>query len=115
MAEADGRVCCFVKSFSFLLRGQPPQEVGLLLHAEPFPAEIIQYSQQELHRFTAINNAMIVGKCYVHHGPDFDLSTHHNRPLLDLVHAQNTNLRRIPLTFSPVALSGLRAGLNPLH
>ena len=50
---------------------------------------------QEAHRLAAVDDAVVVGQREVHHRPDRDLALHHHRALLDLVHAEDADLRRV--------------------
>src|SRR5688572_17416525 len=50
---------------------------------------------EELYRFLAVDHAMIVGQCEVHHWQDLHFTIHCHWTLLDLVHAQNCSLWRI--------------------
>jgi hypothetical protein len=52
-------------------------------------------AHQEGHRFLAVDDAVIVAERQVHHRPDHDLAADHDRPVLDLVHAENARLRRV--------------------
>ena len=78
-------------------------------HRHPVPAKPLSYPEQhparileaffdrheELHRFAAVDDPVIVGHREVHHRPDHNLAVHHHGPLLGLVHAQDGALRSI--------------------
>lgn len=50
---------------------------------------------QELHSFSSIKKAMIVGQCEVHHGPDDDLTVYDDWLVLDSVETKNSGLRKV--------------------
>ena len=52
-------------------------------------------AHQELHRLAAIDDAVVVGEREVHHRADHDLAVERDRALLDLVHAEDADLRRV--------------------
>jgi hypothetical protein len=62
---------------------------GPLLNLKHQPCRVFQAlfdSDQELDRFTAVDDAVVVGQRDVHHRAHDDLAVHHHRAILDLVH-----------------------------
>src|SRR5918997_5338113 len=53
------------------------------------------YADEELHGVGAVHDTVVVGEGEVHHGPDLYLAVHDHRPLLDLVHPQDSHLRYV--------------------
>src|SRR5690606_1524663 len=52
-------------------------------------------ADEEGHSAFAIDDTVIVAEGQIHHRADHDLTIHHHRAVLDLVHPQNTRLRRV--------------------
>src|ERR1700754_2113214 len=52
-------------------------------------------ADQERHGFLAVDDAVIVGQRQIHHRAYLDLASDRDRAILDLVHAENSGLRRI--------------------
>ena len=87
----------------FLARGTyfrqkqcPPLERRL--HLEQHALRVLEAfldAHQELHRFAAVDQAVIVAQGEVHHGADHDLIVHDDGPFLNAVHPQNRGLRRV--------------------
>src|SRR5882757_7480300 len=62
------------------------------------PRRILQAfldADQERHRFLAVDDAVIIGQCQIHHRADLDLAGDRDRAVLYLVHAENGGLRRV--------------------
>src|ERR1700723_1740959 len=66
------------------IQHQPRRVFQALLHAH-----------QEGHGFLAVDDTVIVGKRQIHHRPNLDLAADRHRTFLDLVHAEDTGLRRV--------------------
>src|SRR5262249_40286800 len=52
-------------------------------------------AHEEAHRFTAVDDAVIVGQSGVHHRTQHDLAIDADRTLLDRVQAEDADLRRV--------------------
>ena len=50
---------------------------------------------QEGHRFTTVDDAVVIGECDIHHRPDLDFVVNCYGPSLDFVHAEDAGLRRV--------------------
>ena len=50
---------------------------------------------EELHRFAAVHDSMIVRQRDVHHRPNHDLAVQRNRAVLNLVKPEDCDLRRV--------------------
>ncbi len=62
------------------------------------PRRVLQaflHPHQKCHRLAAVDDAVVVGEREIHHRTDLDLAGDRHRPLLDLVHAENSGLRRV--------------------
>src|SRR3954470_7055879 len=51
------------------------------------------YLHEERHRFLAVDEAMVVAECQIHHRPDDDLAVHRDGTLVDRVQTENRALR----------------------
>ncbi|MPL74173.1 hypothetical protein SDC9_19983 [bioreactor metagenome] len=52
-------------------------------------------ADEEGHGALAVDDAVIVAQRQIHHRADHDLAVHHDRAILDLVHAEDARLRRV--------------------
>src|SRR5699024_10051979 len=50
---------------------------------------------EEQHRILAVDDAVVVGNCDVHHRSNLHLAVHDHRAFLNLVHAEDRTLRRV--------------------
>src|SRR5438552_2672661 len=71
---------------SFLLTFE--QEVSWIL-------DVFLDPDQELHRLTPVDNAVVVAERHIHHRADGDLTVERHGAILDLVEAQYAHLRRV--------------------
>src|SRR5258708_3594738 len=57
--------------------------------------EVFLDLHQKLHGLAAVDDAVIVAEGDVHHRPEHNLTVYADRPILDLVQAEDADLRRI--------------------
>ena len=75
-------------------RPHPGATIPLQQHA-PRVLDVLLDLDEELDRFPAIEQTVVVGESKVHHGPDLDLAIDGNRPVLDGVEAKDGGLREV--------------------
>ncbi len=62
------------------------------------PSRVLQaffHAHEESDRLATIDDTMIIRQREIHHWPRLDLAADDNRSFLNLVHAQDTRLRRV--------------------
>src|SRR5207247_3809414 len=91
--KEEERHCHSVRLSLFLLS---PSSFLLTFEQEvPWILDVLLDPDEELHRLTPVDNAVVVAERHIHHRADGDLTVERHGAILDLVEAQYAHLRRV--------------------